>query len=66
MSDDEIKVVKVDIPPSELRQALGAMNKDLQSLLEYQPIVAKLMRVKYLALVDEGFAKDEALTLCNL
>ncbi len=63
---DVINVVNVEIPPTEMRKTLGAMHKDLQTMIEGQQFIAKMMRAKYLALVDEGFTKDEALKLCQL
>ena len=64
--DETLNIVEAGIPPTELRKMLGAMHKDLHTLIECQQYLAKMMRAKYLALVDEGFTKDEALKLCNL
>jgi len=63
---DVTNVVNVNIPPTEMRKTLGALHKDIQTMLESQQYLAKIMRAKYLALVDEGFTKDEALKLCQL
>ena len=45
--------------------AIMEINQNLPLMLEYQIYVAKLCRAKYLALIAEGFTKEEALILCK-
>ncbi len=67
MSDDNKKptVVNLELPPDELAAAVELYKRQLPSLREYQKLSAQLHRVKYLALVKEGFTKEQALILCN-
>jgi len=38
---------------------------ELGEMIRYQSIRAKLIRAKYLALVESGFTSEQALQLCN-
>lgn len=69
MSDDDekvtgMKVVRIDMPLSEMKQGLIDYRKALPDIIEYHKIEAELWRKKYKALVDQGFTPAEALQLC--
>ncbi len=68
MSEDDkkdgLKVVHIDVPPSEMKQAMIDYRRQLPDLIEYQKIQAELWFAKYKALTVQGFTPAEALTLC--
>ena len=67
MSDD-IKgptVVNFELPPDEMTIAIEQFKRTQNQLAEYQRLNAKLIRAKYLGLIDEGFDHKDALVLCN-
>lgn len=66
MTDDE-KPVRL-IPkaqPDNLLKALQSVVRNQAAIIEYNAIDAKIKRAKYLALIEEGFTKEEALELCR-
>ena len=69
MSDDDkptgINVVRLNLPVSELKQALSEYRRTLPELIEFHKIEAEIWRHKYKALVDQGFTVAEALQLCS-
>jgi hypothetical protein len=50
--------------PEELRVHLEHAKQGLMVSLEYEAIMAKIIRKKYTSLLEEGFSKSEALYLC--
>ena len=57
MNDDADKV--------SMAQAVKNMLENMPALMEFERVNARLTRAKYLALVEQGFTKDEALALCK-
>jgi len=49
----------------ELAQAVKNMRDNLPAFLELAKLQAIQMRYKYLALLDSGFDKEQALILCK-
>ncbi len=68
MSDDEkpsgMKVVRIDVPLNEMKQALIDYRRTLPDVIEFHKIEAEIWRKKYTALIDQGFKPAEALQLC--
>ncbi len=66
MADDKKpKVVVVDFTPDEAKAALEALKRDLPDMIASQRELAKLVRSKYLALIESGFNQSEAFELCK-
>ncbi len=67
MSDDKDKptVVNFKGPPDEIAAAMEGLKRNEPHMMEYHKYNARALRVKYLALVDEGFSISEALILCR-
>lgn len=59
MSDADNKKITL------LETKLAKEDAELRLYLSSIPMIAKIHRAKYLALIDEGFSKDEALELCK-
>jgi len=51
--------------PDKFKEAVRAMKEQLSDQIEFQQLVAKLQRAKYVALIEEGFTPAEALELCK-
>lgn len=68
VSDEErpagLKVVRIDMPLSEMKQGLIDYRQALPDIIEYHKIEAELWRKKYQALTEQGFTPAEALQLC--
>lgn len=58
-----LKVVEIKIPPSASELNVEQMRGDMGGMIEGSKMLAKLLRAKYLALIDEGFTKEQALEL---
>jgi hypothetical protein len=55
----------VDLPSRDpLQAAVDNMARVLPAMIEHVEMLAKLRRRAYLALVREGFTKEQALDLC--
>jgi hypothetical protein len=52
-------------PLDENRAQLEMLKRNLDTLLEFNLLNAKVLRSKYQALVAEGFTEDQALSLCK-
>jgi len=66
MSDDDTpKVVTVDFERSEAKALLEQLKRDVPDMVASNREIAKILRAKYLALVETGFTKKEALKLCK-
>lgn len=48
-----------------LADALRMLRKSVDLFIEHAELTAKIRRAKYLALIDAGFTKEEALELCK-
>lgn len=68
MSDDDkptgMKVVRLGVPPNEMKKAVLDFRKTLPDLIEFNNMQAELWRKKYQALIEQGFTPAEALELC--
>lgn len=54
------------LPPRDLSHAeklVAEFKRNMSALLEYQAMRAKLQRAHYLALITEGFTREQALEL---
>ena len=63
--DEKLKVIKFPEQLSELQKALVVLRQNLNMMIEYEEIRAKIIRAKYNFLIAEGFTKEEALELCK-
>ena len=63
--DDGLKVVDIKIPLTDSQMGVADMRKNLDGMIEGHKMLSKLLRAKYLALIDEGFTKEQALELCK-
>ena len=52
-------------PTQQLKNSVKFLRETMETNIELNRIVAKLMREKYNALVKEGFKPEEALFLCK-
>jgi len=56
----------VDLPrQDETMAALEGLRRAMPALMQVAPIVAKIRRAHYVALIAEGFTPDQALELCQ-
>jgi hypothetical protein len=51
--------------PNATKEAIRNMKEQLPAMSEYYKIVAKMTRLKFDALLVEGFSPEEALKLCK-
>ncbi len=65
MSDDKPTIVEVNFTPNEAEAALEALKRDVPDMIKTQRELAKLIRAKYLALIETGFSHKDALKLCK-
>lgn len=63
--DDKPKIVTVDFERSEAKALLEQLKRDVPDMVASNREIAKILRAKYLALVETGFTKKEALKLCK-
>ena len=49
----------------ELKKVLVQAMADLPLLIEYMPTWARMQRVRYLALKEEGFTEAQAIEICK-
>ena len=49
----------------QMAQAIRAMNEGIVPVIEFQKYQAKIMRAKFVALMNEGFNEAQALILCR-
>jgi hypothetical protein len=50
----------------QLNDDLRKFADDMPLLITHSKLLAKLIRAKYTALLDEGFTQEEALELCKI
>ena len=50
---------------SEMKASVAAMKTQKELLIEYQQLVAPILKAKYDALIEQGFEKEEAINLCR-
>jgi len=58
----------IEIPNKQMETTLRAIREiqaTLPVVIEGQKALAQVTRVRYLALIEEGFTPDQALTLCK-
>ena len=55
----------LDFQKDEFSGSVEELKRLLPHLISMAPIVAKVRRARYDALLAEGFTKDQALTLCE-
>ncbi len=60
-----MKLVTLNLPSSELKQALSEFRRTLPELIEFHKLEAEIWRHKYKALIEQGFTVAEALQLCS-
>ena len=59
----------IEIPNKQMETTLRAIREiqaTLPVVIEGQKALAQVTRVRYLALIEEGFTPDQALTLCKV
>jgi hypothetical protein len=57
MDEDKQKVT--------LAQSVRELRENIPAMIELTKLNAQITRVKYLALVEQGFSTDQALKLCQ-
>lgn len=62
---EKISVLEGGGLPDNLKESLRELKSGFDAFAEYLQILAKLTRIKYRALIDEGFTEAEALELCK-
>ena len=62
---DKITVIPGAGQPDKFRQLLRDMKANLEVTLEYEVIRAQVTRVRYEALLKQGFTEAQALELCR-
>lgn len=65
MSDDESKIVAVNFTPDEATKRLEELKRSVPEMVASNREIAKVLRSKYLALVEQGFSQKDALELCK-
>ena len=61
-----VDLVSIPTPElSDLKKSLELIKKEFPVYLEFQEYQAKLLKVKYEALMEEGFSSSQALELCK-
>ena len=68
MSDDDKHkptLVSVDFTPDEATKRLEELKRSVPEMVATNREVAKVLRSKYLALVESGFTPKDALKLCR-
>ncbi len=63
--DDKPKVVNVDFERSEAKALLEELKRTVPDMVASNREIAKVLRAKYLALIESGFTKKEAMKLCK-
>ena len=64
--DDHVpKLTPIQTAQDKTRAEIEAMRRTLTVAITAAPEIAKLRRALYLAHMEEGFTKDEALILCQ-
>lgn len=71
-NNDEGKAVVTLMPQAEkdarraeMEKAVRIMRNNIDLHVELAQLFAQTTRAKYLALIDQGFSEDQALTLCK-
>jgi hypothetical protein len=66
MADDEKPtVINVEFTRNEAKAALEELKRSVPEMVASNREIAKVLRSKYLALVESGFTPKEALRLCK-
>lgn len=67
--NDNIKLVDMPINASEnlkrMRQEVRNLNEILEDIIDYNNVLAKIIKAKYNAFIAEGFTSEQALILCK-
>lgn len=58
------KVVQLPEQKDSSKAAREYLKRNMDDMLEAQRVLAKIRRALFLALVEEGFTEEQALTLC--
>ena len=51
--------------PSEAVESMRVIMEELDVMIQYKEVEAKLLMAKYTALVKEGFTESQAIELCK-
>lgn len=68
MSDDDgdkPTIVNVDFQRSEAKALLEELKRTVPDMVASNREIAKVLRAKYLALIESGFTQKEAMKLCK-
>jgi len=49
----------------EYKEIIRQMRKSMETMLEYMEITAKMRKLKYDALIKEGFSHEDAIEFCK-
>ena len=64
-NDDKPNIVAVDFTVDEATKRLEELKRSVPEMVASNREIAKVLRSKYLALVEQGFTTKEALKLCK-
>jgi len=68
MSDDKDNkpnIVVVDFKPNDAKKLLEELKRTVPEIVAGNREIAKVLRAKYLALIETGFTQKEAMKLCK-
>lgn len=68
MSDDDKdrpKIVALNFTPDEATKRLEELKRSVPEMVASNREIAKVLRAKYLALIESGFTQKEAMKLCK-
>jgi hypothetical protein len=51
--------------PDEFKEAIRQMRKSMETMPEYMELTSRMRKLKYEALVKEGFSHEDAIELCK-
>lgn len=63
--NNNLKGLNLNSPGPEMRAALDMLHENLEIMMEYEHLQAKLTRAKYDAMIEQGFTAEQALELCK-
>ncbi len=63
MKKDAVKAV--DFEKDDIRAGLELLRRNVEIMIEYSRLKAKIRRQSFLAHIEQGFTEDQALELCK-
>ncbi len=63
--DDKPNIIAVNFTPDEATKRLEELKRSVPEMVASNREIAKVLRAKYLALIETGFTQKEAMKLCK-